>query len=164
MNIRPIPALIALAAVFLIGYGVWKTAHSPERQIRKQLKTMAEKASFSSDSGLLTQLGTAGELSKCFTDNVVFETPVMPYSVQSREDVQKAWLQLRRSLTSLNIDIAVHHIERNEGGQWMADITATARINGMDGEVVRRDFLVTWLREKRNWLASRVQQVSAIEP
>lgn len=155
-------AVICAALVLL--FGVYQCARNrPSARIRRHLKAMAEAASFSGTGKNLETLARTRELSAFFTPDVYFKSPVLPYNVQTRGDLERAWLALHDMLTEFTITVRVNDIYKEKSKRWAADISARADLaRGSERDTESRDFIVRWRREKGRWRAESVEQVDAI--
>ncbi len=155
--------LAALAAVGVWLWAVWFP--SPEKIVRQRLATVAQRASFAADEGVLARLAHAESLADCFSTNVEINLDVpgrIQHTILGRDEITQAATAARATVNSLNVkfldvDVTIGPDKRSA----VADFTVEARVGG-DQDLIVQQMKFTLQKFDSQWLITHVETIRTL--
>ena len=157
--------LAVLAALAVWG---WIALHpSPERQIRRQLQSLARAASFEPGEGSLTQLAGASRAAEFFSADVevIIDAPGLSNRrIEGRDEVQQALAIAHGGGRGLRVafpDVAVAVATDSQSA--VADVTLEARVIGQpDADRIVQEMRFTFRKTDGQWRIVKVATVKTL--
>lgn len=155
-------ALLGLAIL----WGLWYAFPTRERQVKRQLKSLAGWASKAKDEGALAMAQRAGEANRYFAASCTWKAEA--YNVSGRftpEEISRMALAARYRLEKISVRFYDVHVAFP--AKDTADVDATVRIQGRsrDGDTINETHEVEGVLKKTDgrWLLEDVTVVQVLE-
>lgn len=163
MVARRVIPLVVVAG--LLGWWLYaKLRPDDEARIRRAFDELCDAASFSEREAPLTAVGNARTMGPYFAQDVHIGTDVLPYSINSRRELESMVVRARTSLDSLAIDRKEQVIELVPGHQEATmRVFARANLAGRgQRESVWKEVTMRWVRTDDDWQIAEVNAADTI--
>lgn len=161
---RWLTRLVVISLLAAAGIWAWRTLFpNPERLIRRQLSELAQAASFGPKDGPLALLVNPDKIAELCTPDVFIKVNDFGYtqSLKGREDVRKAALAMRTTLTSLTVRFPDIRVQLDPDRQSATVyVTANGQASGERVQLVELRF--TMRQTGRDWLIAGVETISTL--
>jgi hypothetical protein len=157
--------IILLALLGALGYWGWTLFFpSPEKEIRKQLKSLAQEASFAPNQGLMAQAWNATVLGSYFTPDVqvTINVPGTEHTINGRDDLLHAALGARQVVSSLKIEFPDIKVVVAPGKDAaVVNLTGRGKVSGQK-DYYLQELRLRLIKVKRDWLINEIVTVRTL--